>query len=228
MISNKYSREETVLDILYALVSFIIAAFVFIYGTTKLFKKRKPLYWKLIVCAVGCFALQQLSYVIRLWCGATEEVNIGTLGILGCNIFLFSANFGTLDGIVDDGTGSRRARYFALLAPAFLALLSVAVFFAWKDKNLFYAVIWIVLMLPALAASYFNLKHLILPLDPFEFLRATKQSNIAALIFYGLTVVYGFVSAFSSIVSGLLSIVMSVMMFVLVLCAIRGAKKWTT
>ena len=214
-------------EILFALVSFLLAAFAFAFGAAKLFKKKIPLYWQLIVCAAGCFALQQLSYTVRLWCGVTEEPNIGMLGIFGCNLFLFSANYGTLDGIVDDGTGSRNARRFALLAPAFLALLAAAVFFAWKGKNLFCAVVWVVLLLPALGASYFHWKHLLLPMDPFAFLRATRRSNLAALTLCVLTAVYGLVSAWSgAAVRGLLSVVMSAAVLWLVLCAVGGAEKW--
>ena len=215
------------LDILFALASFLLAAFAFAFGAAKLFKKKKPLYWQLLVCAAGCFALQQLSCLVRLWCGAAEEANIGMLGIFGCNLFLFSANYGTLDGVVDDGNGSRSARRLALLAPVFLALLSASVFFAWKQKNLLCAVIWVVLLLPALGASYFNLKHLLLPMDPFEFLRATRHSNLAALAFYVLTAVYGFVSALSGAgIRGLISVVMSAAVLGLVLCAVGGEKKW--
>ena len=214
-------------EILFAIASFLLAAFAFVFGAAKLFKKKIPLYWQLIVCAAGCFAMQQLSCAVRLWCGASEEPDIGMLGIFGCNLFLFSANYGTLDGIVDDGFGTRSARRFALLAPALLALLAAAVFFAWKEKNLLCAVVWVVLLLTALGASYFNLKHLLLPMDPFEFLRATRQSNLAALVFYGLTAFYGIVSASGgAVVCGLISVATSGAVLWLALCAIEGAKKW--
>ena len=48
-------------NIIFALVSFLIAAFAFGFGAAKLFKKKKPLYLQLLVCAAGCFAIQQLS-----------------------------------------------------------------------------------------------------------------------------------------------------------------------
>ena len=89
--------------IIFALISFLIAAFAFGFGAVKLFKKKRPLYLQLLVCAAGCFALEQLSYVINLWCGVTAAVSIGMFGIFGSNFFLLSANYGTLDKIVDDG-----------------------------------------------------------------------------------------------------------------------------
>ena len=215
------------LETIFPLASFLIAAFAFGFGAAKLFKKKKPLYLQLLVCAAGCFALQQLSYVVNLWCYVSEAVSIGMFGIFGCNFFLLSANFGTLDKIVDDGKGSGKARVYAVIAPLVMAGLTAAAFFSWKDQNMFCAVMWLVMLLPALPASYFNLKHILLPMDPFEFLRATKPCNIAALIFYILTAVYVICSAMAgSILTGILSVLMSVSVLALTLCAGKGASKW--
>ncbi len=38
------------------------------------------------------------------------------LGIFGCNFFLLSANFGTLDKVADDGEGSGKARAISVIA----------------------------------------------------------------------------------------------------------------
>lgn len=214
-------------DIIFALASFLLAAFAFDYGAAKLFKKKKPMYLQILVCAAGCFAIQQLSYVVNIWCDVTAAVSIGMFGIFGCNFFLLSANYGTLDKIVDDGKGSGKAKVLAIIAPVIMAVLAVVAFLSWKDKDMFCAVMWLVMLIPALPASYFNLKHILLPMDPFEFLRATKPCNIAALVFYIVTAAYVICSAsMGGIVSGILSIAMSVSVLGLSLCAIKGAKKW--
>ena len=211
-------------NIIFGLVSFLTAAFAFGYGAVKLFKKKKPMYLQLLVCAAGCFALQQLSYVVNIWCGVTAAVSIGMLGIFGCNFFLLSANYGTLDKIVDDGKGSRKARAISVIAPVIMAVLAVFVFLSWKDKDLFCAVMWLVMLLPALPASYFNLKHILLPIDPFELLRATRPCNIAALVFYVVTAAYAICSAVGK--GGVLSVLMSLSVLALSLCAGKGAEKW--
>lgn len=214
-------------NIIFGLVSFLVAAFAFGFGAAKLFKKRKPMYLQLLVCAAGCFAIQQLSYVVNIWCYVTAAVSIGMFGIFGCNFFLLSANFGTLDKIVDDGKGSSKARIISIIAPVIMMALDVVAFLSWKDKDMFCAVMWLVMLIPALPASYFNLKHILLPVDPFEFLRATRPCNIAALVFYIITVAYVICSASTdSIISGILSIMMSFSVLALSLCAVKGAKKW--
>lgn len=214
-------------NIIFGLASFLVAAFAFGFGAAKLFKKKKPMYLQILVCAAGCFALQQLSCIVNLWCGVTASVSIGMFGIFGCNLFLLSANFGTLDKIVDDGKGSGKARLLALFAPIMMAVPAAFVFLSWKDQDLLCAVIWFAVLLPALPASYFNLKHILLPMDPFRFLRATRPCNIAALVFYIVTAAYGIAAAkMSGTVSGILSAVMSLSALGLTLCAVKGAKKW--
>ena len=214
-------------NIIFALVSFLIAAFAFGLGAAMLFKKKKPMYLQLLVCAAGCFALQQLSYVINIWCDVTAAVSIGMLGIFGCNFFLLSANFGTLDKVVDDGKGSGKARTISIIAPVIMAVLAAAAFLSWKDKDMFCAVMWLVMLVPALPASYFNLKHILLPMDPFEFLRATKPCNVSALVFYLITAAYVICSSSGGeLLCGILSALMSLSVLGLTLCAIKGAKEW--
>ena len=214
-------------NIIFALASFLIAAFAFGFGAGKLFKKKKPMYLQILVCAAGCFAIQQLSYVVNIWCDVTAAVSIGMFGIFGCNFFLLSANFGTLDKIVDDGRGTGRARAISVIAPVIMAALAVAAFLSWKGKDMFCAVMWFVMLVPALPASYFNLKHILLPMDPFEFLRATKPCNISALVFYAVTAAYVICSASqNNTVSGILSVLMSVSVLGLSLCAVKGASRW--
>ena len=214
-------------NLIFGLSSFLIAAAGFGFGAVRLFRKKKPLYFQLLVCAAGCFAIEQLSNVVNLWCGVTEPFSIGMFGIFGCNFFLLSANYGTLDKIVDDGQGTRSARWTAILAPAAMLLLTAAAFFAWRTQDLFCAVMWALILLPALPASYFNLKHLLLPMDPFEFLRATIPCNASALVFYVVTAAYVICLTWAgSVVSGILSVMMSLAVLGLSLCAVKGAKKW--
>lgn len=214
-------------EIIVCLISFLIAAFAFGFGAAKLFKKKKPLYLQLLVCAAGCFALQQLSNAVNLWCEIKEPVSVGMFGIFGCNFFLLSANFGTLDRIVDDGENTGKARKAAFAAPAVMALLAAAVFFSWIEKDTFCAVMWLIMLLPALPASYYNLKHILLPTDPFGFLSATRSCNVAALVLYFVMAVYAFFSASAGVIlCGCSSVLMSLSVLCLALCAVKGAEKW--
>ena len=214
---------------LFPLLSFLISGSAFGYGAVRLFRKGRPLYFQLLVCAAGCFALKALSETVTLLCGgSTDTYTVGMFGVFGCNFFLLSANYGTLDKIVDDGsTPNRRAKLFSVAAPAVMLVLAVLVFLAWKSRNVFCAEMWLLMLFPALPASYFNLKHILLPTDPFEFLRCTRPGTIASLAFYLITAAYMICSAFSGVtVCGILFVLMSLAAFALSLCAVKEEKKW--
>lgn len=214
-------------EISFRLVSFLIAAFAFGFGAVCLFRKKKPLYFQLLVCAAGCYCIAQLATVINIWCAVTSSVSVGMLGIFGCNFFLLSANFGTLDRIVDDGSNTKGPARAAVIAPVVMAAATVAAFCAWVKSDTFCALAWVIMLLPALPASYFNLKHILLPIDAFGFLRATKPCNIIAIVFYVMTAAYVIGSALGSgTVGGILSILMSLTVIGLTLAANKGAKQW--
>ena len=215
------------IDMTFGLISFLIALAAFVYGASGLFRKKKPLYFRILACAAGCLALQRLSHVVNLWCGVFATGGIGMLGIFGCNFFLLSANYGALDKIVDDGRDSKKARSVAFVAPVIMAALTVIAFLAWKDRDTFCAVMWLVILLPSLPASYFSLKHVLLPMDPFGFLKTTRPCDTAALVFYAVTAAYGICSLTAgSAVSGVLSVLMSMSVLCLTLYAVKGASKW--
>ena len=216
------------LDIIYGVASFVLAAAAFWLGAVKLFGTRRPLYMKLLVCAAGCFMLEQQLLLINLWCGRRELFSIGMLGILGCNCFLLSANYGTLDKIVDDGSKKNRpAKILAIIAPAVVAIACCNVFYVWRSKDLLCAVMWMLMLLPAIPASYLNLKHILLPMDDLGLLKATRLCNFSALVLYIVMAAFAACSASdSSSLVGILSCLMSLSVFGISVSAIRGAKKW--
>lgn len=216
------------IETIYGIASFVIASAAFWLGATKLFAKKKPFYLKLLVCASGCFMIEQQLLLINLWCGIHEVFSIGMLGILGCNYFLLSTNYGILDKIVDDGTKQNRiARWGANIAPILLIMLSVKAFLVWKDKDIICGILWMLMLLPAIPASYFNLKHILLPKDDAGFLNSTRDSNISALVLYVVMIEFVTYSASdNSRLVGILSLLMSLAVFGITISAIRGAKKW--
>lgn len=185
------------------------------------------MYFRLFAFATGCFALYLLSYVVSRWCGIVPSMSIGAFSIFGAEFFLLSANYGTLDKLVDDGDRSQNARRLSWIAPFVIAVLAVAEFFAWLKEDIFTAEMWVVIAIPAAAASYFNLKHLLLPTDAFGLLRATRFCNVFALIFYVITAVYVIVSSMGrTILSGVLLVLMSLSVLGMTMSAIKGSEKW--
>lgn len=119
--------------------------------------------------------------------------------------FLFSASFGQIDGLGDDKSEAlQEYRLIALAAPAGVIVILILMLISgigWQMQ-----VMYGVLFLPAMLASYYNLKHLIIPDVEDGILVAIRKYNLATILLtvlvmitfvvkmYGQTLVYGIVS----------------------------------
>lgn len=190
--------------------------------------KRTPLYFQMIIGALWCHLLGYLYDLCELFTTGTlaEGFTIGYLGSLGCFLFLLSAGFGCMDGILDDRSPAMRSsRYLALLAPAAILSLLVPNFFAEVPigTKVWYALLWI----PATLSSYFHLKHALLPDMGFGFVKAIRPFNLAALgfIFFQLLhmTFWNFFDWLPLLLSGLCFGAASIAMVIL---AEKGVRKW--
>lgn len=217
---------------LYAIsISSLISVVAFINGACNLFRKRKPLYFQLLICAVGCLALEQLYITVGIWCGIfNPNLNLGMLGLFGCNFFLLSANYGQLDSIIDDRTSTNRLpRQIALIAPILLIVAIVVIPLLITTYSIKNILLFTFMFLPACPASYFNLKHLVMPMDDFKFLKGTRKCNLCALVFYVLSVIYVYGVVLSQTkFQAIAMIMMSISMLLISIFSIKGAKQWTT
>ena len=220
---------KNMINLYVVLISSLISIGAFISGVYKLFRKKSPLYFQLLICAVGCLALEQLYIAAAIWCNIfNPNINLGMIGLFGCNFFLFSANYGQLDSIIDDGSNTNSsARKIAFAAPIILACaiaIIIPLIFSHSAKVV---LLFIAMLIPACPASYFNLKHLLMPMDDFEFLKGTRKCNLSALLFYAISVIYiyGIVLA-KPWLQGIAMVMMSVSMLLVSIFAIEGAKQW--
>ena len=180
------------------LISLLLGLIALIYLIITLIKEKKGIYFQMIACAIG-----------------------------GCYLFLLSANYGCMDGIIDDGTPlMNKSRKVAWIAPLIAVALFIVNFFADVplDTKQFYFFVWI----PAATCSYYNLKHTIAPDMGFGFIKAIRPFNIAALTFNMLNLLHFTawnyfdwpVLTITGTLVGISSIIMAVM-------AKRGVKRWT-
>ena len=108
-------------------LSMVISFAAFAHGAVKLFKKGKPLYCQIIMWAVGCYCLQCIESCVVYFCGDFSDKGIiGQIAMCGFFFALFSANFNTLDDVVDDRKQNNgRYRKLALIAPLAYGTASV-------------------------------------------------------------------------------------------------------
>ena len=219
--------------IIVSLAGFSVTASAFAFGAAKLFRKKKPLYFQLYVLACGCIMLERLIELAAAIC-ETEAGGMtaaGFFGMLSFALFILSANRGTLDGIVDDRREgrNRRARLLALAAPAVTAPLVVADVLVHAGKTTpASGILLFIALIPVIPASYYNLKHLLLPMDEIGLLRATRPCNVFALLFLTVNTAFDLLSVISAefAVTAVCSIGSAVLAALLVAGAVKGEKRW--
>ena len=209
-----------------------VCAYVsFIYGTIKFFRPKKALYVQMITLAVGCTAFGNLYQVIRLLTVGDifNEFQLGLLGTIGSLSFLFSANYGVMDSLADDGTKRfLKYRLISLALPA-VEFALYAFFFLRGSFPPLIKVTAGVITLFAAGTSYFNLKHLIMPDVDFGVIKCLKLYNLLALIFAFFCIVEISAYAFDNEAAAVSAdLVTGVVMLLMTPVVERGLKKWTT
>ena len=203
----------------------------FVVGAIRFFRPRAAVYAQMITLACGVIAFSRLYQIIRLITIAenTKRFHLGVLGVIGSLLFLFAANFGLMDSLVDDGSKElRRYRLISLAAPAVpVAVYSIIYFLT--DQPLYVKVISGIIFFMIAQASYYNLKHFIIPDVDFGIIRSLRQYNLLALVyeFFCLSEIIMQISSFeigTFVIGALTGIVLPLLIF----AVIRGVRKWST
>ena len=200
----------------------------FIYGVVKFFRPKKAVYAQMITFSAGCMAFGRLYQAIRLLTGGeiVNEFHLGVLGVVGSLMFLFSANFGLMDAIVDDGSPELRKYRTIPAAVSILAAAVYLVFFFFSDQPVIVKVIAFVGSFLIVMASYYNLKHFIIP-DEFGIIRCLRTYNLLALVFELLCLAE--MVAQSRRMAGLafvIGVLMGILMPMIVVAVDRGIQRW--
>ena len=217
---------------IHELLAFAVSAAAFGYGAFRLFRKGIPKLFRLYVCAAGCYMLEELWVIVNSLLGNGSQdglVTVRLFGFFGCLCFMLSANANEFDRTVDEGN-SRKAKLLAILAPIGLLLLyAVYAFSPLNTRPMIVTGIGFLSVLPALPASYFSLKHLLLPEDEMGFLRATRGIDAAALVFYAANYLYPSADLYCpKTVMSVYDLILAGMLFGVMAACGKGADKWKT
>ena len=214
------------------ILSLILSALAVVYGVHYLFKKGTPRFFQLYVWAAGCYMLEELWVIVNLFLGNGVQDGLLTarlVGFFGCLCFMLSANANEFDKVVND-VKEKKVILLSLIAP--LVLIILFVIYALSPANLLSAgtkIVGFITISPAVFASYFNLKHLLLPEDAMGLLKITKSVNIFSLVFFVANYIYPFVSLFAPReVMSAYDLLLTAIMFVIIVLCRKGAELWKT
>lgn len=209
----------------------VCAGIGFGYGLFRFFRDESALYVRMIIFGIGCAMLGRLFTTLLVLVNGDlfDGFNVGMLGIIGSFLFFFSANFGQMDSIVDDGSPKfRKTRIIALAAPLIVVLLW-CVIAATYGINSSSICVGIEMLFVALA-SYYHLKHLIIEDVSFGLIRSIRSYNLLSLIYALLCILEVLVECFNlpTFCIVIVYILECAVLLAFVPVLERGVKKWTT
>lgn len=214
-----------------ALALTICAGVGFGYGLFRFFRDESALYVRMIIFGVGCAMLGRLFETLLILVNGSvgSGFHVGMLGIIGSFLFLFSANFGQMDSIVDDGSARyRKTRLISLAAPLVIVGIwcLIALSKGVNEKTIPLGVEALFIAL----ASYYHLKHLIIKDVSFGLIKAIRSYNLLSLVYALLCMLEMFVKSFNFPVffTVIVNALQCVVLLVFVPVLERGVKKWTT
>lgn len=220
------------LNNVFEIISVTVSIIAFLFGAFTLLKKDTHLYFKLNVCAVGCYALEEVWVLVNTFFGENGNmISIRLIALFGCLCFFYSASARCLDEIVDtDKKANKTARLAGIIMP--VVLLGIYADFAVLSESVttFIKVLIFIAMLPAIISSYFNLKHLMMKKSTSKYLAAAKPVCVVTLVFFIIMFTYMVpqVTRSGLIKLEILDAVSACIFALIIILCVRGAKKWKT
>lgn len=209
-------------------VSFIGALIGFLYGINKVWVEKKPMYVKIVVMAVGCAMLARLFNVsVLLTEGAIrDDFSVGNLGVGGTFLGLLSANFGQIDGLVDDHTDAmKKYRIIPVFGSAVVAAAIIPLMRSGLSTGC--KICYVIGILIMGMAVYYHVKHLIIPDVSFGITDSIKSYNLLALVYAMLSIGEMIAFAFSyRILYMVCGLLMGIVITLLMIALERGVSRW--
>lgn len=161
------------------------------YGLIIMFKKKQPMYFKLLSFPLACQVFSRAFYIITLLCYGElpDTFNIGLLGFAAFFLFLYLPNVGVMDHLLDESEkGFKKYRFLSLIIPAIEFAVSVAGLL-YDSISISIRISFFVLSVFAGMAGYFNMKHLLFPDVEGGIVRTLRRFNFVCLVLEILTLV---------------------------------------
>ena len=196
-----------------------------VYGCCTVFRKKTPLFYKIVFYAVLTCLMGSIYTVLydRLWVGADTGFQIGYLGYIGMFFFLYSSYYGAINSLADDGQpGFRRYRILSgIITAAFITASVLLLFLSEKDVWTYITVI------PMSFTVYFAVKHLIIPDVDMGIICVMRPYN-ALIVSLCVCMMLRLLSASGSITNTVCSIITGILLAACLPTAKHGVQKWFT
>ena len=218
--------------IISTIVSGVVTILAFALGVKFFFgDKHSAMYFRFITCAIGCYAFADTFWSTYFFLNKAIPTgfSITEISYFGAFLFLFTANKGQFDSLVDDGSPKfRKYRIFSLVAPIVLITMIIVYFIAGiRTEPVITMAIENFCFLPMVAASYYNMKHLIWPNSDYGFIKALKPVNLCLLLVYYFEACLLLCEVKSLVIPAIVfTYILAFLMLAIVFLAKRGREQW--
>lgn len=204
----------------------IASLFAILYGVINYKKMNKTLYMQILICGCVCYLLGQCYWVVHFitFGDVPWGSSIATISLIGFYLFICSAEYGSLDSIVDGAHDKslRKYRTVSIIAPIVILCLLVTALSSGADKLECTA-----RSIPIMFASYYTFKHMIIPDVKNGYTVLLRPYYKIMLLFYVLDMVSMIPYKSNGLyinyyVEALVAILLMFMMIVVT----RGIKRW--
>ena len=171
-----------------------------IYGIYRFYRPKKALFLKMLSGGVSCLMFTELFMVIYMVTQGDLEpgFHVGMLGIIGSFMYLFSANYGQMDGLVDNRKKEMLPTRLKAFAAPLIILLLYALFCVLVDDVAVRIPVGIVTAF-IIPCAYYNFKHIIIYDVKLGIIRQLRMYNILAFAYAVLTML-NFIGLYANIV----------------------------
>ena len=202
------------------LVGALIAS---IYGCCTVFRKKTPLFYKIVFFSVTTCLMGNIYTVLykALWPMADDGFHIGYLGYIGMFFFLYSSYYGAFNSLADGKQPQfRRFRIVAgCIAVAFFAGLVLLIYFFSKGFWTY------IIVVPVSFTLYFAMKHLIIPDVEMGIIKVMRPYN-ALIIGLCICMMLSILSVFGSVLATVSSVCTGILLALCMPVARNGVRKW--
>ena len=204
----------------------LVFSLIFIVISIHMFRMKSPVFMKCIYTGIACYFLCIMwEFCNSLWRSEPESFYmIETFSKVSALLFWFTASFGALDSLVDDGSKEmRKYMYFSLavMTPYTIAWIVGMIWF----RNIHF----LFLGASISAVVMISFKHLIIPDIPDGFVQTLRCYNLVLLVEALFQMIYLFMLGIGDL--GAVEIVVrsfcDLGVLLLYPAAYMGVKKWS-
>lgn len=207
------------------IAEFVGALIASVYGCYTVFRKKMPLFYRIIFFAMLTCFMGNIYTVLYglLWQQEDTGFHVGYLGYIGMFFFLYSSYYGAINSLADGKQPEfRRFRVIAgIVASVFFIGSVLLIYFSGREFWMY------IIVLPMSFTMYFAMKHFIIPDVDMGIIKVMRPYN-AVMIGLCVSMILRILSVPGSVLEIVSGICTGILLALCMPAARNGVRRWFT